>query len=77
MDKPITIGLDPAKNVFQVDGVYTEGSILCRRRSQTLAFFSGLEPCVVAIEACAGAYSWAQELTAVGHVVRLIGDDLM
>lgn len=44
MDKPITIGLDLPKNVFQVDGGYTEGSILCRRRSQMLAFSSRRSP---------------------------------
>ncbi|OJH43540.1 hypothetical protein IE00_15890 [Paracoccus sp. SM22M-07] len=77
MDKPITIGLDLPKNVFQVDGGYTEGSILCRRRSQMLAFSSRLEPCLVVIEACAGAHDWARKLTAVGHVVRLIGGDKM
>ena len=47
MDKPITIGLDLAKNVLQVHRVDTEGAIVCRhllRRSQVLTFFSRLEP---------------------------------
>ncbi len=73
MDKPITIGLDLAKNVYYVDGVYTEGSIVCRRRSQMLAFFSRLEPCLVFIEACAGTHDWARKLTTVGHEVRFKG----
>ncbi|WP_299823381.1 IS110 family transposase [uncultured Jannaschia sp.] len=75
MDQPITIGLDLAKNVFQVHGVNTEGTIVCRRqlrRSQVLVFFSRLEPCLVGMEACAGAHYWARELTAVGHEVRLM-----
>jgi transposase len=75
MDKPITIGLDLAKNVFQVHGVDAEGAIVCRRqlrRLQVLAFFSRLEPCLVGMEACAGAHYWARELTAVGHEVRLM-----
>ena len=75
MDQPITIGLDLAKNVFQVHGVDTEGTIVCRRqlrRSQVLAFFSRLEPCLVGMEACAGAHYWARELTAIGHEVRLM-----
>ncbi len=55
MDTPITIGLDLAKNVFQVHGVDAEGAIVCRRqlrRLQVLAFFSRLKPCLVGMEAC-------------------------
>lgn len=75
MDQPVTIGLDLAKNVFQVHGVDAEGMIVCRRqlrRPQVLVFFSRLAPCLVAMEACAGAHYWARELTAVGHEVRLM-----
>ena len=75
MDKPITIGLDLAKNVFQIHGVDAEGVIVFRRqlrRLQVLAFFSRLEPCLVGMEACAGAHYWARELTAIGHEVRLM-----
>jgi transposase len=69
MDQPITIGLDLAKNVFQVHGVDAEGTIVCRRqlrRSRVLAFFSRLEPCLVGMETCAGAHYWARELTRQG-----------
>lgn len=75
MDKPITIGLDLAKHVFQVHGVDAEGAIVCRgqlRRLHVLAFFSRLEPCLVGMEVCAGAHYWARELTLVGHEVRLM-----
>lgn len=75
MEQPITIGLDLAKNVFQVHGVGTEGNVVIRRqirRSQLLLFFSRLEPCLVAMEACAGAHHWARELTMLGHEVRLM-----
>ena len=75
MDKAITIGLDLAKNVFQIHGVDAEGVIVFRRqlrRLQVLAFFSRLEPCLVGMEACAGAHYWARELTAIGHEVRLM-----
>lgn len=75
MDQPITIGLDLAKNVFQVHGVDTEGTIICRRqlrRSQVLVFFTRLSPSLVGIEACAGAHHWARELAALGHEVRLM-----
>lgn len=75
MDKPITIGLDLAKNVFQIHGVEAEGVFVFRRqlrRLQVLAFFSRLERCLVGMEACAGARCWARELTAIGHEVRLM-----
>lgn len=75
MDQSITFGLDLAKNVFQVHGVDMEGTVVCRRqlrRSQVLMFFAQLGPCLVGIEACAGAHHWARELAALGHEVRLM-----
>lgn len=75
MDQPNTIGLDLAKNVFQVHGVDTEGTVICRRqlrRSQVLVFFARLGPCLVGMEACAGAHHWARELATLGHEVRLM-----
>ncbi|WP_349294829.1 IS110 family transposase (plasmid) [Thioclava sp. 'Guangxiensis'] len=75
MEQPITIGLDLAKNVFQVHGVDATGKVVCRRqlrRAQLLLFFSQLELCVVGMEACAGAPHWGRELAALGHEVRLM-----
>ena len=68
------IGLDLAKNVFQVHGVDEVGqSILKRklRRSEVLRLFSGLEPALVGIEACHTAHYWGREIAALGHEVRL------
>lgn len=59
MERAITIGLDRAKNVFQVHGVSANGTVVCRcqlRRAQLLLFFSRLEPCLVGMEACAGPH---------------------
>lgn len=70
-----TIGLDIAKNVFQVHGIDGEGrTVLCRRirRDRLLKLFAGFEPCLVGMEACATAHHWARELTALGHQVRLM-----
>jgi transposase len=70
-----TIGLDIAKNVFQVHGVDGKGKVVVRRslkRGQVLAFFANLEACVIGLEACAGAHYWARELEKLGHTVRLI-----
>jgi len=63
----ITVGLDIAKNVFQVHGVDGEGrAVLSRkvRRDQVLKLFGGLEPCLVGMEACATAHHWARALGA-------------
>ena len=65
-----TIGLDIAKNVFQVHGISSSEEVVVRkqlRRSQVLAFFKALPPCLVGIEACATAHYWARELTKLGH----------
>ena len=69
------VGLDLAKNVFQVHCADDDGVCVLRkrlRRRQVLEFFSGLDPCVVAMEACGSAHHWARELKALGHQVKLI-----
>jgi transposase len=70
-----TIGLDLAKNVFQVHGVDADGRVVIRkklRRAEVLAFFKVLVPCRVGVEACATAHYWAREISALGHDVRLM-----
>lgn len=75
MKEITTVGLDLAKNLFQVHAVDENGAVLVRRqvrRAQVLLFFSRLHPCLIGIEACAGARHWARELAKLGHDVRLI-----
>ncbi|HKL46023.1 MAG TPA: IS110 family transposase [Roseovarius sp.] len=75
MSEIITVGLDLAKNVFQAHGADGAGQPVLRkklRRGQVLAFFSELQPCVVAMEACGGAHFWGREIGKLGHDVRLI-----
>jgi transposase len=75
MSDIITVGLDLAKNVFQVHGADGTGrAVLCKklRRAKVLGFFAQLQPCVVAMEACGGAHFWAREIGKLGHDVRLI-----
>ena len=70
-----TIGLDIAKNVFQVHGIDANEKVVVRkqlRRSQVIAFFAALPPCLIGMEACATAHYWARELTKLGHKVRLM-----
>lgn len=75
MSEIITVGLDLAKNVFQVHGADGAGRSVLRkklRRPQGLRFFGQLRPCVVAVEACGGAHHWGREIGKLGHEVRLI-----
>jgi transposase len=70
-----TVGIDLAKNVFQVHGVDGHGKPVLRktlRRSQVAAYFANLPRCVVGMEACASAHHWARKLQALGHEVQLI-----
>lgn len=75
MNEVITVGIDLAKNIFQVHGVDAEGGVVVRRqlrRSQVMAFFRKLSPCVVGMEACATAHHWARQLIGLGHEVKLM-----
>src|SRR5258708_6623787 len=68
-----TIGLDIAKNVFQVHGIDANETVVVRkrlRRSQVLAFFKALPPTLIGMEACATAHYWARERPKLGHRVR-------
>jgi transposase len=70
-----TIGLDLAKNVFQVHGIDAAGKVVVRkalRRVQVLPFFAKLPPCLVGMEACGTSHHWARELIGLGHEVRLM-----
>ncbi len=75
MGEVSTIGLDLAKNVFQVHGIDAAGRVLVRRqlrRGEVLAFFARLRPCLIGMEACATAHHWGRELTRLGHTVKLM-----
>ena len=70
-----TIGIDLAKNVFQVHGTDERGkAVLVKvlRRAEIMRFFTLLPPCLVGMEACGGAHFWARKLTSVGHTVKLM-----
>ena len=70
-----TVGLDIAKRVFQLHGVDAAGKAVLRRklqRSEVLALFKALSPCLVGIEACGTAHYWAREIRELGHEVRLM-----
>jgi transposase len=75
MGEVSAIGLDLAKNVFQVHGADVSGAVVFRtklRRGRLLEFFARQPCCTVAMEACAGAHYWGREIGKLGHAVRLI-----
>ena len=75
MEEPTTIGIDIAKNVFQLHGVDAQGQVVLRkalRRAHMVAFFAKLPPCLIAMEACSTAHHWGRTLMEMGHEVRLI-----
>jgi transposase len=73
--KVTRIGVDLAKQVFQVHGVDRHGNVVIRKqltRGKMRGFFAQLPSCLIGIEACASAHFWARELSQFGHTVRLI-----
>ena len=70
-----TVGLDLAKNIFQVHGVAGDGTVAFNRsfrRAQLLEFFENLEPCLIGMEACGSSHHWARQFQKLGHEVRLM-----
>ena len=73
--KDMMIGVDLAKNVFQVHGALRTGEVQFRKkltRAQFSAFMAQQEHCLVIFEACGSAHYWAHEIEAFGHEVKLI-----
>ena len=73
--KITTVGIDLAKNVFQVHGIDERGKVVLKkqlRRDQMATFFVNLPPCLIGMEACGSAHHWARKLQNMGHIVRLM-----
>jgi transposase len=69
------LGIDLAKNIFQLHGVSSDGHAILKKRlnrKQLIIFVSNLPKCVIAMEACGGSHYWARKFTEMGHEVRLI-----
>lgn len=73
--KATTLGIDLAKSTFRLHGVDARGAVVLRRqltRKQLLPFLARLSPCLIGMEACAGAHHWAREIDKLGHDVKLM-----
>ena len=78
--KVTTLGIDLAKNTFQLHGIDQRGVAVLRKRltrQQLVPFLTKLSPCLVGIEACGGAHFWAREISRLGHQVRMMSPHLV
>jgi transposase len=73
--KDTMIGVDLAKNVYQLHGASMTGQVKFRRklpRGQFLRFMETQPAAVIVMEACGSAHHWARELAKLGHEIKLI-----
>ena len=73
--KITTIGIDLAKNVFQIHGVDEHGKVGVRKqlkRADMSNYFVNLAPCLIGMEACGSSHYWARKLEGYGHTVKLM-----
>lgn len=73
--KDMMIGVDLAKNVFQVHGAIRTGEVQFRKkltRKQFSEFMARQPSSMVIFEACGGAHYWARVMEEFGHEVKLI-----
>ena len=69
------VGIDIAKNVFQVCWVDPDSGELVNRqvkRASLLQLFANRERYLIGMEACGGAQHWARMLIGLGHDVRIM-----
>ncbi len=70
-----TVGIDLAKNVFQLHGVDHQGQNIVQKkipRHQLPELIANLPPCLIGLEACGGAHYWARKFSQMGHQVKLM-----
>lgn len=73
--KVTTLGIDLAKDVFQLHGVDSHGKTVLQKklgRKQLPLFLAQLPPCLIGMEACSGSHYWARTFQGMGHTVRLM-----
>lgn len=73
--KITVLGIDLAKNCFQLHGIDEAGKAVLRKklnRAELPVFTAQLIPCIIAMEACGGSHYWARKFKSQGHIVKLI-----
>lgn len=69
------LGIDLAKNVFQLHGTDSKGKCVLKKRlkrDKLIEFMSNLKPCLIGVEACVGAHYWARVFGEMGHTVKIM-----
>lgn len=69
------LGIDLAKDVFQLHGTDKKGKAVLRKRlsrKKLIEYMANLTPCLVGIEACGGAHYWARTFASQGHTVKMM-----
>ena len=69
------LGIDLAKNVFQLHGTDANGKCVLKKRlsrEKLIEFMAQLPPCLVGIEACGGSHYWARTFIKMGHTVKMM-----
>jgi len=75
MSNVTTIGIDLAKNVFQVHGADARGKKVyskALKRDALMIFIMQQKPCLIGIEACGGSHYWARRFQEAGHDVKVM-----
>lgn len=70
-----TLGIDIAKNIFQLHGVDEQGKVVLKKsicRDKLAEFIAKLPACLIGIESCGGSNYWGRKFKAYGHDVKLI-----
>lgn len=71
----VTLGVDLAKNVFQLHGVDSTGKTLVTKRlsrAKLASYIAKLPPCLIGMEACGSANYWTRKFQSYGHEVKLM-----
>ena len=74
-DTVAVMGIDLAKQSFQLHGVDTDGTVIFSKklnRNKLREFIVQLPPCIIGVEACGGANYWTRVFESLGHTVRMI-----
>jgi transposase len=69
------VGIDLAKNIFQLHGCNSQGKCVLRKRltrEKLVEFMANSPPCLIGIEACIGAHHWARLFKKMGHTVKIM-----
>lgn len=75
MSKIKVLGIDLAKNIFQLHGVDDKGKVILQKRlsrGKLTEFIANLPTCLIGMESCGGAHYWARKFQSFGHEVKLM-----